>query len=223
VAPSSFHRPYRLDEAPGPALFFRDDRLSDLIGFEYQKWKAADAAANFVQGLDAIGAEARDEPPLVSVILDGENCWEHYDYNGHDFLDALYASLESHPAVRTTTFAAHLAGRAVPPASLKKLAAGSWSHASFSEWIGTPAKNQGWDLLCVAKQSYDRVLASGRLDEAARRRAARQLAACEGSDWFWWMGREHRDSAAFEALFRAHLANLYAGLALPVPASLAPP
>lgn len=222
VAPGSFHRPYRLDGTPGPAMFFRHDRLSDLIGFEYPKWKAADAAADFAQALEAIGAEARDEPPLASVILDGENCWEHYDYNGYDFLDALYGRLESHPTVRTTTFAAHLAARTAPPAPLKKLAAGSWSHASFSEWIGSPAKNHGWDLLCAAKQSYDLVLASGRLDDAAQRRAARQLAACEGSDWFWWMGREHRDTAAFEALFRTHLANLYACLALPVPAALAP-
>lgn len=77
--------------APGLTCFFRDDRLSDLIGFEYKSWNGRDAAANFIGELTAIAASA--EPgtrPLVSVILDGENAWEWYPYNGYYFLEALY-------------------------------------------------------------------------------------------------------------------------------------
>ena len=40
----------------GIVCFFRDDKLSDRIGFEYQKWHGSDAAANFVGELEAIAA-----------------------------------------------------------------------------------------------------------------------------------------------------------------------
>ena len=45
-------------------MFFRDDKLSDRIGFEYQKWYGSDAARNFVGELERIAAEApHDERP----------------------------------------------------------------------------------------------------------------------------------------------------------------
>ena len=217
------YRPYRLGSAPDLALFFRDDKLSDRIGFEYQKWHGSDAAANFVGELECIAAEAgEDERPLVSVILDGENAWEHYPYNAYYFLSALYKALESHPCIRPTTFAAYLlecsnnggaaAGR--PPAAMQKLdrlVAGSWVYGNFATWIGSDDKNRAWDLLCAAKQSFDLVKASGRLGGEGLAAAEQQLADCEGSDWFWWFGDYNpRESvASFDRLYRAKLANLY--------------
>ena len=54
-------------------MVFRDDRLSDLIGFEYAKWHSRDAALNLVAELDGIAASAeRGSTPLVSIMLDGE-------------------------------------------------------------------------------------------------------------------------------------------------------
>jgi alpha-amylase/alpha-mannosidase (GH57 family) len=175
--------------------------------------------------LESIADSCAGEPRVASVILDGENCWEYYDYNGYYFLEELYRRLEAHPAIRTTTFRASLDEGRVAAAPLRRLAAGSWSRGNFSTWIGSPDKNRAWDLLCAAKQSYDLVMASGRLDEARAREAARQLGACEGSDWFWWLEREPTgsDGASFDALFRTHLANLYRFLELPVPATLAQP
>jgi CubicO group peptidase (beta-lactamase class C family) len=41
--------------------------------------------------------------------------------------------------------------------------------------------------------------------------AQRQMAICEGSDWFWWFG-DYNPAATvsdFERLFRLQLANLY--------------
>ncbi len=44
-------------------------------------------------------------------------------------------------------------------------------------------------MLVEAKRAFDRVVAAGTLDARDRRaRAERQLAVCEGSDWFWWFG-----------------------------------
>ncbi len=232
------YRPYRLGTAPDLALFFRDDRLSDRIGFEYQKWHGSDAAANFVGELECIAAEAPpNERPLVSVILDGENAWEHYPYNAFYFLSALYKALESHASIRPTTFDAFLrsapsgdaqAADGLQPAAthkLEHLVAGSWVYGNFSTWIGSGDKNRAWDLLCAAKQSLDLVKASGRLGGEKLAAAERQLADCEGSDWFWWFGDYNSSGsvASFDRLYRAKLANLYRLMALPVPAALSEP
>jgi alpha-amylase/alpha-mannosidase (GH57 family) len=61
------------------ACFFRDDGLSDLIGFTYSDWHADDAVANLIQHLVNIAESSRgQEQPLVSIILDGENGCEHF-------------------------------------------------------------------------------------------------------------------------------------------------
>jgi len=216
------YRPWRV-AGTGLVCFFRDDRLSDLIGFEYARWHGDEAAAHFIGELEAVAAHARpDDPPRVSVILDGENCWEYYPYNGFYFLDALYAELERHPYVRTTTFAD---AAAAPAPELPGLVAGSWVHGDFTTWIGSPEKNRAWDLLVAAKQAFDAVVASGRLTDAERTAAERALANCEGSDWFWWMGDYNpaHAVAAFDGLYRSNLGLLYRLLKLPTPATLAAP
>ncbi len=126
--------------APDLAVFFRDDKLSDRIGFEYQKWYGSDAAANSSVNWNTSRRKRRGRRPLVSVILDGENAWEHYPYNAYYFLTALYKALESHPSIRSTTYAAFLqagsndagASRraARRDASLERLVAGSWVSAT---------------------------------------------------------------------------------------------
>jgi alpha-amylase/alpha-mannosidase (GH57 family) len=98
-------------------------------------------------------------------------------------------------------------------------------YGSFSTWIGSTDKNHAWDLLAAAKQCFDLVVASGRLDEARKRAAFDQLAACEASDWFWWFGDYNpvEAVASFDRLYRENLARLYALLNLPAPAELARP
>jgi alpha-amylase/alpha-mannosidase (GH57 family) len=207
------------------ALFFRDDRLSDLIGFEYGKWNSQDAAANLVAELEAIAQRGGEEPPLVTLALDGENCWDGYAYNGYYFLSALYQALESHASIRTSTFSAVLADANRTPRRLEKLVAGSWVNGDFSTWIGSREKNHAWDLLCAAKQGFDLVMASGRLSPPQREAALRQLAACEAADWFWWPGPHNPEQTveAFDRLYRDNLAALYRLLELPVPGALGQP
>lgn len=220
------YRPYRLRGSAAPTLFFRDDRLSDLIGFEYAKWNSRDAAANLVGELESIAAgAAQGETPAVSVILDGENCWEYYPYNGFYFLEALYQSLESHPVIRTTNYRDLVAAAGGSAETLDHLTAGSWVGGDFATWIGSSEKNHAWDLLCEAKHSFDLVMASGRLNEAQVSAGLRQLGACEASDWFWWLGDYNPQFAvaSFDTLYRADLGNLYRLLDLPLPVGLAQP
>ncbi len=230
--PGAAHHPWQLADAPGLTLFFRDDHLSDLIGFEYSKWHGRDAAAHFVAQLEAIAAAApAGQVPLVSVILDGENAWEYYPYNAYYFFDDLYELLEARPALRTRTFADVVDGAVLPvpengfpsvTPTLPRLSAGSWVYGTFSTWIGEPAKNHAWDLLCAAKRSYDQVMASGRLTAAQVAAAEAQLAICESSDWFWWFGDYNPAQAvvSFDRLFRRNLANLYHCLQLVPPVQL---
>jgi alpha-amylase/alpha-mannosidase (GH57 family) len=219
------YRPWQLPSAPGLTLFFRDERLSDLIGFEYAKWHGRDAARHFIGQLETILAQGpAGETPLVAVILDGENAWEHYPYNGFHFFEDLYGLLENHPKIRTTTFS-ELTERWSLPATLPALTAGSWVYGTLSTWIGDAEKNRAWDLLCAVKQTYDLVLGSGRLSEAEAAAAERQLAVCESSDWFWWFGDYNpaKAVASFDKLFRRNLANLYHLLQLPPPSQLDQP
>jgi alpha-amylase/alpha-mannosidase (GH57 family) len=218
------YHPWHVADAPGITLFFRDEHLSDLIGFEYAKWHGRDAASHFVKQLEAIlAASPAGETPLVSVILDGENAWEHYPYNGHYFFEDLYALLDAHAAIRTTTFAEVLARDPAPATELLPgLVAGSWVYGTLSTWIGDADKNHAWDLLCAAKQSYDLVISSGRLSPEEQAAAERQLAICESSDWFWWFGDYNPAEAVagFDRLYRRNLANLYRCLKLTPPAQL---
>ncbi|MDX8379052.1 MAG: glycoside hydrolase family 57 protein [Gallionella sp.] len=226
------YRPYTLEKgADGLQCFFRDDHLSDLIGFEYSRWHGRDAGINFIDQLENIAQQASaGETPVVSVILDGENAWEYYPYNGFYFLDELYEQLERHENISTCTYAEVIdqsvfrtdCARIV---SLSTISAGSWVYGNFSTWIGCEDKNRAWDLLCSVKQSYDRVMSSGRLSEAEQAAADKQLCSCESSDWFWWFGDYNPSNsvASFDRLYRHNLTELYRLLKLPVPLGLSDP
>jgi alpha-amylase/alpha-mannosidase (GH57 family) len=218
-----FH-PYVL-EGYKPKLFFRDDGLSDLIGFEYSKMNSVDAANDLVHNLvniaDFLGDSA--DRHVVSIILDGENAWEYYPHNGYYFLNHLYKTLSDHPLVQATTFSQLT--DSIKTHELESLCAGSWVYGSLSTWIGEPDKNRAWDRLVEAKQAYDKVLAKGKLSKKAIEHATRQLAICEGSDWFWWFGEVNSSESVndFDQLFRAQLKNLYKLLKLQPPDNLHEP
>jgi alpha-amylase/alpha-mannosidase (GH57 family) len=201
-------------------LFFRNERLSDLIGFEYAQWHGRDAAQHFIGELDAI--HGQDAANLIPVFLDGENAWEYYPYNAWYFFSDLYEALEQNPAIRTVTLSDAAATHRSRSPRLPRLTAGSWVYGTFSTWIGQPDKNRAWEMLCDLKQCADRALDSGRLSAAASRDVRRRLAACESSDWFWWLGdyNSPESVASFDQLFRENLKGLYRLLGLPLSASL---
>ena len=218
--PSGIHHPFKLKNTK-IACFFRDDGLSDLIGFEYSKWHADDAVADLLYHLETIAAyEPGDK--VVSIIMDGENAWEYFPDNGYHFLSALYRRLASHPAIELTTFSECLKNKSVVK-PLATVVAGSWVYGNFSTWIGSADKNRGWDMLGDVKYAFDKALAECRLTDKQIQQAKFQLAVCEGSDWFWWFGDYNPGIAvsSFEKQFRLNLANLYRLLGVEPPAYLA--
>src|SRR5512143_2354801 len=81
-------------------LLFRDHYLSDLIGFEYSRMGAEEAAQHF---LSRIRENTSRHDVLVPIILDGENAWEWYEANGRPFLRALYQRISDDPHLQAST------------------------------------------------------------------------------------------------------------------------
>ena len=221
---AGFDQPWRLRDAR-LHCFFRSDSLSDLIGFQYSDWHGDDAAAHLDHELTKLAELYRgDAGRCVLIALDGENAWEHYPDNGFWFLDALYRRLADNPRLELTTLSA-ASERAVVPAVLTQVVAGSWVHGTLATWMGDADKNQAWELLCAAKIRFDVARSAGRLSAEQLAAAARQLAQCESSDWFWWFGDYNPAEAvaSFDQLYRRQLTALYRLLGEEPPAALARP
>ena len=99
--PELLYRAWKLREGDQDlAIIFRDHSMSDQVGFHYQRSPGPNAAADFLGKLHAIGDACRHNPAtLVSVILDGENCWEYYPDGGVSFLRSLYQSVARDPRI----------------------------------------------------------------------------------------------------------------------------
>ncbi|WP_009631462.1 alpha-amylase/alpha-mannosidase [Synechocystis sp. PCC 7509] len=234
MQPELLYRPYRLETTEGElAIVFRDHRLSDLIGFSYSSMPPKRAAADLVGHLEAIanslkqqqesGSTALENPHLVTIALDGENCWEFYPEDGKPFLENLYQALSDNEQIKLVTVSEYLEQfPATETLECDRLHSGSWVDGSFTTWIGDPAKNRAWDLLTEART----VLANHpEATEENNPAAWEAMYAAEGSDWFWWFGEGHSSNqdAIFDQLFREHLYNLYQALNEPIPANIRQP
>jgi len=195
-------------------IIFRDHGLSDMIGFVYSKWNPEDAANDFISKIrgiaDFIGEDY--EAPLVSVILDGENCWEYYKNDGWDFLTKLYEKLSEDEVIETVRISDYLE-KFSPKDEVKKLTAGSWINGNFYVWIGHSEDNASWDYLGITRdflvshiESHPELKGSHQEE-----RAYNLLYAAEGSDWNWWYGDDHssENDAMFDYIYRKHLMEIY--------------
>jgi len=225
--PETLYRAWRVEENGRELqMIFRDHALSDQIGFHYQGYQAEHAVDELVSKLESIqragGSSGTDQPKLVSIILDGENCWEYYTNGGLDFLRGLYQRLARHKQIKTVRVRDYLKKHPAKE-KLGQLFAGSWISHNFGIWIGHPACNRAWDLLSEARSM---------LVKRAAKVPAEQLAAAwdeiyiaEGSDWFWWFDDSHSSAqdALFDQLFRKHVHNVFTLIGEDPPQSLLRP
>lgn len=200
------HRLWRVGTGT-PTIAFRDDGLSDLIGFSYRSWDQQDAVGDLIGHCETIAAD--NNAGMLLIALDGENPWEYYPDGGQSFVRGLYTALADHPQLRPATLSE--CNDQLPLAELPQPRAGSWVHGQLLTWVGHPQKNRAWELLIEAKRHFD----------AASRDAATtlKLSVCEASDWFWWPGDYNPNGAIsdFDVLFRGHLRELYGLLGEPAP------
>jgi alpha-amylase/alpha-mannosidase (GH57 family) len=223
--PEHLYRPYKVTEGGKElSIIFRDHALSDMIGFHYQHSDAVAAADDFVHHLRAIGAAVENGRALVSVILDGENCWEHYPGGGVPFLRALYERCAGAHDVKPVTVGAYLEQHP-PRDTLPHLFAGSWISHNFAIWVGHEEDNTAWDALHRAREHLKQRAQQDHIAPEKLRQAWEELYIAEGSDWFWWYGDDHSSAqdALFDYLFRKHLQNVYALLGDTPPSDLGRP
>lgn len=224
--PEMLYRPWRVEEQGKQLqIVFRDHGLSDLIGFHYQRSDPVRAAQDLLGRVEAIGRAVEPNnggrPGLVSIILDGENCWEYYPDGGVDFLRTLYRGAVRNAAIRPVRIGDQLRDN---PATdrIGRLFAGSWISHNFAIWIGHTEDNTAWDLLHQTRQFLVQMQTQGQTPVAALAQAWEELYIAEGSDWFWWFGDDHSSAQddLFDQLFRKHLQNVYVSLGTQPPATL---
>ena len=238
VEADQLYRPYFVQgQNGGPvAMLFRDIVLSDKVGFTYSGLGGEAAANDFIERIHNIcgrlqspDAEGNvpDGPHLISVILDGENAWEHYDNDGKEFLHSLYRQLSEDSRIITVTPAEFLEIAPDQP-RIGNLWAGSWINSDFATWIGEEEENRAWDLLRETRVFLQTYI-TGRNRETVTPEeldaAFTQMYIAEGSDWFWWYGsdQDSGDDSSFDEQFRNTLAQVYAELGAEPPRILQVP
>ena len=228
--PERLYRPYIAHTSDWQVyVVFRDKVISDKVGFTYSGMDGEAAARDFVQRLlrirQALKARNAQGAFLVSVILDGENAWEHYPNDGKEFLHTMYRLLQEEQqkgTLRTVTPTEFIAAHPDQPA-LKRLWSGSWVSPDFLTWIGEEEENRAWEYLKRVRDFVEEQ--KGRADEATFAKAMEYVYAAEGSDWFWWYGADQNsgDDRAFDRQFRQTLQQVYVTLGAPVPSFLKVP
>ncbi|MDT8306312.1 MAG: glucodextranase DOMON-like domain-containing protein, partial [Anaerolineae bacterium] len=223
------YRPYLVrGRRGGPvAIVFRDVVISDKVGFTYSGVPGTAAATDFVNRIHAIREKLQESgaegPHLVSVILDGENAWEHYENDGKEFLHSLYQQLSDDELIKTVTPSEYLALAPEPPL-IDALWAGSWISHDFSTWIGEDEENRAWDALRNVREVLQPYLTGARAapSEAALEEARTLMYIAEGSDWFWWYGSDQNsgNDESFDEQYRNTLKGVYLALDVEPPTYL---
>lgn len=222
------YRPYQLTGEDGGqvAVLFRDHILSDRVGFEYSGTPGQQAADDMLARLNAIqaqlAAEGASGPNLVTILLDGENAWEHYDNDGKEFLHAMYRGLSDAPNLITVTPSEYLA-MTEAPRPLENLWPGSWVTPDFATWIGEWEENEGWEYLRQTREAVETALPN--LSPEVQEQVMDLMLIAEGSDWFWWYGADQNSGRDedFDLQFRDYLGQIYGLIGVEAPETIAAP
>lgn len=210
----------------GLKMIFRDAVVPNLIGFEYPNHDSVLAANDLYDRIKVMQGKllsSPDDEHLITIAMDGENCWENYDQDGFVFLKTLYKLIEDDKSLETVLISDYIE-REKNHKPLKKIYPGSWVNRNFKLWIDEPLKNLAWTYLKQVRNDFCNFVKQNPLHpniELARK----ELFICEGSDWFWWYG-EPNDSGRdniFDYLFREHLKNIYLFLEIEPPSYLDTP
>lgn len=192
-------------------VIFRDSVIPNLISFEYPNHDPKVAAMDLYDRIKVIQNKISKSPDIhhvLTIAMDGENCWENYADDGRAFLETIYSLIEKDESLETTLISDYLKSVKYHK-PLKKVQAGSWINRSFQLWIGEPVKNLAWSYLKQVKDDFNAL--SQKYPDKNTQQAYQEILVAQGSDWFWWYG-EPNDSGqdhVFDYLFREHLKNVY--------------
>ena len=182
------------------------------------------AVADMMKALEAARevSVTMDRPLVVSIVLDGENAWEHYQNDGIDFLSLMYETLTTTDWLKTTTPTEYIEKYGPQIDKLDKVFPASWFQPNFATWIGETEETYAWDYLQKTRAFYDRSNASGEYTAEQLDKAFDYMLLAEGSDWFWWYGSDQSsgNDDYFGSAFRNLLKNVYTSLGEDPPAYL---
>ncbi|GIW21373.1 MAG: hypothetical protein KatS3mg068_0380 [Candidatus Sericytochromatia bacterium] len=218
--PEILYKPYIIQSSKGKInIFFRDIYLSDMIGFSYSKYYYKDAANDLYSRIKNIQNTLDNSYPyIITIALDGENCWEYYNNDGYDFLNEFYKIISQDNTIDLITISDYLKKYTTNSIiNINDLYSGSWIKSDFTTWIGEPIKNKAWDCLYEARKIL--LENENKLNQEERNKAWEEIYIAEGSDWFWWFGEGNSSTHddLFDLQFRLHLQNVYKILNLNIP------
>ena len=165
--------------------------------------------------------------------MDGENCWETYQNDGNDFLNALYTLISEDKTLKTVLVNDFIETSKQEP--LENLQSGSWIKRNFDLWIGEATKNVAWLYLSSVEKDFEKYKQNALKKVKTKKEkteleeklfiAKREILISQSSDWYWWYGEpnESKSDGIFDFLFRSHLMNVYQVLDLEVPQYLKTP
>lgn len=204
-------------------VIFRESTISNLISFEYANHDPKVAAADLYDRIKVIQTKLQSSPDknhLLTIAMDGENCWENYAQDGLPFLNAIYSMIEEDETLETVLISDYIEKEKYHK-ELKKIHTGSWINRNFQLWVAEPIKNLAWTYLKKVKDDLNLFIKENPNNKNIKD-AKRELMIAQGSDWYWWYG-EPNDSGQdhiFDYLFREHLKNVYRCLQIDPPTYL---
>ena len=217
-------------------IIFADSFFANLLNFGYGNYDSKIAANDLYEKIKTIQFKLQNSPKdnhILTIALDGENCWETYPNDGAEFLNILYELIEQDDSLNTI-----LVGDFVEknkPEQIESLKSGSWINRNFDLWIGEPTKNVAWlylesvskdievnyqEQLCELKDNQEKNILKEKF-----KLAHREILISQSSDWYWWYGKpnESKSDGIFDYLFRRHLMNAYEIMGLKIPDYLTMP
>ena len=213
-------------------ILFRDAVIPNLIGFEYPNHDPIKAANDLYDRIKTTQKKLQSSPNpkhLITIAMDGENCWESYVNDGHEFLETLYGLLMNDKDIEVVKVSDYIdevnaIDKDENAFVLKHVHAGSWINRDFMLWIGEPTKNLAWSYMDKARCDL-MDFQNANPDAPDLDAAWQELYIAQSSDWYWWYG-EPNDSGQddiFDHMFREHLKNIYKYINRPVPSYLDTP
>ncbi|MBQ8476166.1 hypothetical protein IJ531_03790, partial [bacterium] len=116
-------------------LLFADSFFANLLNFGYGNYDYKVAANDMYEKIKTIQSNLQNSPRenhILTIALDGENCWETYLNDGSEFLDTLYSLICSDDTLETVTVSDFIDKN--PPEILDNLKSGSWINRNFDLW-----------------------------------------------------------------------------------------
>ena len=204
-------------------VIFRDRSIPNLINFEYAGLEAKMAANDLYDKIKVIQTKllvSPDDNHLLTIALDGENCWENYENDGNNFLNNIYSLIEKDETLDTVLITNYIREDKHKKV-LNKIHSGSWIDQTFQYWIGESTKNKAWSYLKEAKDTFEAFVKENKNNPNIDI-AYRELMIAEGSDWFWWYGEPNNSGQdfVFDYMYRERLKNVYTAIGIEPPEHL---